>query len=107
MALANEELTTGGSAAVIGNEGRARVCARRAVGAFLQRVAPALSLDYGTHAMANLRGVMHDASLPDEIRSAAERLLGGARSIGSGQLYSTAPLADAMLIIRHFLKETA
>ncbi len=92
----------GAQAAAEGNQGRARVCARRAVGAFIQSI-PDLPVDYGTHAMANLRGISADEALPDEIRAAADRLLGGARSVLNGGIFSTDPLGDAVRIIDHFV----
>jgi hypothetical protein len=101
--LAQAEFRMGEEAVATGNVGRVRVCGRRAVGAFIQAIA---ALDYGTHAMANLRGIQEDATLPDEIRTAATRLLGGARTIVNNGVYSTNPLDDARLIIRHFLSKT-
>jgi hypothetical protein len=105
IALASREFHMGEDAVAAGNAGRVRVCARRAVGTFIQEIAAIASLDYGTHAMANLRGIQEDELLPDEIRAAASRLLGGARSIACDNPYSTDPLADARLIIRHFLSK--
>lgn len=102
-ALANQEFAMGFAAADAGNEGRARVCGRRAVGAFVQTIAPTTGTDYGSHAMANLRELTGDARLPQEIRNAAERLLGGARSISSDRPYSTDPLQDALAIINYFI----
>lgn len=105
MQAARAELQAGGLAADQGNQGRARVCGRRAVGAFVQMVAPLLGLDYGTHAMANLRGISMDADLPSDIRAAAERLLGGARSMGFGLPYAAHPLSDAAVIIACFTRK--
>lgn len=107
IALATVEFEMGHRAVDVGNMGRARVCGRRAVGVFLQKIAPMLETDYGSHAMANLRGIQEDNGLPDEIRSAAERLLGGIRSINAGKLYSDDPLADAALVIGYFVKRTS
>ncbi len=86
-----------------GNSGKVRVCGRRAVAAFLQTVAPLMSADFGSHAMANLRAVRDMESLPNEIREAAERLLGGTRSIVAGEQYSERPLHDAAVIIEYFV----
>ena len=102
LRLAEAELATGRAALADRNEGMARVCGRRAVGIFIQTIAPYLPISYGTHAMANLRGIAGDNSLPPEIRAAADRLLGGARSILSGTPYSTDPLGDAARIIGYF-----
>jgi len=100
--LARRELAMGEQAMAEGNQGRARVCGRRAVGALIGSL-PEPPAGYGTHAMANLRGISDDRSLPDEIRAAADRLLGGARSILNGGTFSTDPLGDAVLIIDHFV----
>ncbi len=82
-----------------GNDGRARVSSRMAVGIAAQMAAFRLGRDYGTDVMANLRGVRDDRSLADEIRAAAERLLGGPRDIASGSPFSTDPIGDAEMII--------
>jgi hypothetical protein len=105
LRLADAELATGRRALADGNEGMARVCGRRAVGTFIQAIAGHLPASYGTHAMANLRGIAADPSIPGEIRAAADRLLGGARSILSGSTYSTDPLGDAAGIINYFLEQ--
>src|SRR4051812_29391742 len=94
VCLANRELETGRSAAAEGNLGRVRVCARRAVGAFLQSIAPTLNADVGTNAMANLRWLQSSPGIRDEQRLAAERLAGGARTEKSGGIISADPLAD-------------
>jgi hypothetical protein len=107
IALANREMEFGHAAIRDANEGRARVCGRRAVGAFVQAIAPRLGTDFGSHAMANLRTIAGDISFPNEMRLAAERLLGGARSIIAGDAYSTDPLADALLIINYFLSRAS
>lgn len=107
LELAEIELTAARLAVTAGNEGRARVCARRAVGAFMQEIAPALSLDAGTNALANLRFLKENPALPVEIRDAAGRLLGGARSILADEPYSADPVADAESIIRYYIDGTS
>ena len=62
-----------------------------------------LGLDAGNNALANLRFVKDDPALPAEIRDAACRLLGGARSILLSEPYSIDPLADARAIIRFYV----
>jgi hypothetical protein len=106
LRLAGSELEAGRIAMDEGNDGRARVCARRAVGAFLQEAGRATGVDYGAHALANLRSIADHPSppTPDAVRDAARRLLGGARSILAGEVYSSAPIADAIMIIRHVLE---
>lgn len=96
---AETELQDAMIAMQIGNMGRARVSARRAVGAFIQGIASLLNDDPGTHAMANLRWVESHSGLPNEIRAAAARLLGGARMIAEGGVVSDDPVKDARSII--------
>lgn len=107
VAAARLELEAARRAALDGNDGKARVCSRRAVAAFMQGVAEHLPFDAGTHAPANLRAVMNHMALPQPIRDAAERLNGGARSILAGEAYSADPVADALLVIHHFLEAGA
>lgn len=99
---AGGELEIAKAAVINGNEGQARVCGRRAVGVFIQSIAGFLNHDYGKNVMANLRGIRDNTALPDEIRAAATRLNGGARSMMAGEIYSKDPLADAIIIINHF-----
>lgn len=106
LKLAESEFVSGEQALGITNEGRARVCGRRAVGIFIQTISSHLHVDYGSHAMANLRNIEADGSLPDEIRSAAARLLGGARSISASKAFSEDPLSDAARIINYFVAAT-
>jgi hypothetical protein len=103
LQLADAELAIAEQAVIVGNAGRARVCARRAVAAFIQEIAPSLGLDAGTNALANLRFLKDGTGFPDDVRNAAERLLGGARSILADEPYSTDPLADARTIIRYYV----
>lgn len=110
LRLAREELAMGSTAAAGGNEGRARVCGRRAVAVFILTLsATPLSGSippYGTHALSILRGISSDIALPDEIRDAAARLLGGVRSIARGEAFSADPGADAALVINYFTAAT-
>src|SRR5688500_15003981 len=92
--LANTELRMGKDAAAGGNLGRVRVCARRAVGAFMQAIAPSVADDVGNNAMANLKWLQSAASLPDQQREAALRLAGGSRTEMQGGVISHDPLAD-------------
>ena len=101
--LANVELSTAAEALDAGNHGKARVCARRAVGFFIQAIAPTLASDTGAHSMANLRWLHEDPALPEELRNAARRLLAGARDIAHGATHSIDPVADATFVINYFL----
>lgn len=103
LAAARAELDAGIAAEQESNDGRARVCGRRAVGAFLQAIAPSIGAEPGAHAMANLRWLAGNPDLPAAVRDAAERLLGGARSIAGGGIHSANPVGDAALIINFFV----
>lgn len=99
LEYAETELRDAVMAMQSGNMGRARVSARRGVGAFIQGIARLVEDDPGTHAMANLRWVELHSGLPDEIRAAAARLLGGARTIAEGGMVSDDPVKDARTVI--------
>lgn len=104
LALALAELATGRAAAAGGNDGRARVCARRAVGAFLQGIAGDLTFPPGTHAMANLQRLADEPSLPEAVRTAAALLLRGSRAAAAGQPAADDPIGEARTIIDWFLR---
>jgi|AFSR01.1.fsa_nt_gi HEPN domain-containing protein len=99
------ELETARAALREGNEGKARVCARRAVGWFVQALAQVSAYRYGSHIGENLRRISQDEQLPEEVRAAAARLQGGARAQLSGELYSLYPLRDAGIILRYFAQQ--
>ncbi len=75
---ADNELRKAAEAFETGNHGKARVCARRAVGYvaefYLQTHRELLPL-YGRSFMNNLRGIAADENVPDEVRSCAEKLI--------------------------------
>ncbi|MCS7176425.1 MAG: hypothetical protein NZ960_02190 [Candidatus Kapabacteria bacterium] len=99
------ELETSSKALQEGNEGKARVCARRAV-AWLVQALPQLGYpSYGTHVGQNLRELASDSRLPEHVRQAAARLQGGARAQLQGQLYSLHPLRDAAIILHYFAQQ--
>jgi len=83
-----------------GNEGRARVCARRAAG-------QALRLRYGAEGAPGnaydwVVWASHAAELPKAVRALAQRL--AARVLPGGRpAFDEDPLADAELILRHCL----
>ncbi len=99
------ELETGARAWQEGNEGKARVCARRAVAWLLQALPMAGLPSYGTHVGEHFRRLIADPGLPEPVRSAAERLRGGARAQLLGEPYSQRPLHDAGIILRHFARQ--
>jgi hypothetical protein len=100
-ALIEQELVAAEAARQNSNDGKARVCARRAVAiateAWLARFPPPR---WRGDVMAHLRQIQQDASFPLPIRQAAERL----STPVTRQLtapFTTNPVADARLIIAH------
>jgi uncharacterized protein (UPF0147 family) len=97
----DQELAAAETAWKNNNAGKARVCARRAVArahaAWLERHS---DRPWSGDAMAHLRRIQQDASLPLSIREAAERL-----STAVTQQHATPftidPVSDAKLIIAH------
>jgi hypothetical protein len=100
-ALIKQELVAAEAAWNEGNEGKARVCARRAVGLSTK--------DWLEHhpvrrwrgdAMEHLRQIQQDASFPLSIRQAAQRL---STTVNRQQTapFTTDPIGDAKLIIAH------
>ena len=101
--LIEQELSTGEAAWKMGNDGRARVCARRAVAladdAWLARHSiQARRMD----AMAHLRRIQEDESLPPSIRQAAERLTTSVTRRDAAP-FTTDPIADARTMIAHLM----
>ena len=99
--LIEQELAAAEVARQDNNDGKARVCARRAVAlateAWLaQRSIPRWRGD----AMAHLRQIQQDASFPLPIRQAAERLSTPVTRQHAVP-FTTDPIADARLIIAH------
>ena len=95
----DKELASAHDALHIGNEGKARVCARRAAG---QAIAWFLTANirqgWGTDAMNQLRHLRDDPSFPREVRDAATRLT---TKISEEFTYPfpTPPIEDAQIII--------
>ena len=92
------EINRGRDAEQLGNEGRVRTAARRAVGIAVtqyQRRYP--EKQYGSDVMRQLRGIAEDQSLPGDVRQAATRLQ--TRISEEFTSPSRAPLADALIII--------
>ncbi len=73
-----KELENAHEAFAIGNHGKARVCARRAIGYvtefYLEQHEELLPL-YGKSFMNNLRGIINDKNIPSEIRELAQKLI--------------------------------
>lgn len=97
------ELSRAREAEKDGNNGRARVCARRAVGKafamsnYPKHQAPALS----TTQILNILSA--DETLAEEIRAAAERLAASV-AVDHGESVSVYPLQDALTIISGILE---
>jgi len=104
--LIEQELAAAEAAWKDANEGKARVCARRAVAlateAWLARF-PVRR--WCGDAMDHLRQIQQDASLPLPIRQAAERLSTTVTRRHSAP-FTTDPIRDARLIIAHLSADT-
>ncbi len=107
MALIERELATAEAARQERNDGKARVCARRAVAHATEAWIARLSIP-GWHgdAMAYLRKIQEDASFPLPIRQAAERLSTPITRQHTAP-FATDPVADARLIIAHLSSITS
>lgn len=97
--LTDQELAAAEAAWKIGNDGKARVCARRAVAiAYEGWVAKQSDQSFRGDAMAHLRRIQQDHSLPVSVRDAAERLSTAVTQKDSAP-FSTDPIGDARIII--------
>ena len=97
------ELVGAAAAWKSGNDGKARVCARRAVAladeAWLaQQASPSWSGD----AMAHLRRIQQEVSFPSSVRQAAERLT---TTVTRKQMapFTTDPIGDANAVIEFLI----
>ncbi len=103
LQLVDKELATARQAAAAGNDGMVRVCARRAAGAAI-----AFWLQFNERpgwradAMSRIRQLEADPSFPPDVRQAATRLIAKVTPQFSPQ-YSTDPIDDSSIIIRHIL----
>ncbi|HEX7767982.1 MAG TPA: hypothetical protein VF443_14820 [Nitrospira sp.] len=97
------ELVGAAAAWKSGNDGKARVCARRAVAladeAWLARQASPL---WSGDAMAHLRRIQQDVSLPSSIRQAAERLTTTVTKKQTAP-FTTDPIGDANTVIEFLI----
>ena len=100
-ALIEQELAAAEAAQHDGNDGKARVCARRAVARATEAwIAQRPSPPWHGDAMAHLRHIQQDAFFPLPIRQAAERLSTAVtRQLATP--FTTDPVGDARLIIAH------
>ncbi len=106
MALPKEvelELDRARSAETEGNEGKARVCARRAVGrAFvLSSYSTEISASFNT--VQTLKGIAALEVAPPHVRDAARRLSTGVAE-SNGLSVSMRPIEDALIVISWLLR---
>jgi len=100
-ALIEQELAAAEAAQHDGNDGKARVCARRAVARATEAwIAQLPSSPWYGDAMAHLRHIQQDASFPLPIRQAAERLSTSVTRQHATP-FTSDPVGDARLIIAH------
>ena len=100
-ALIEQELAAAEVALRDDNDGKARVCARRAVARATEAWFARLPLPrWHGDAMEHLRQIQQDLSFPLPIRQAAERL-GTSVTRRHAVPFTTDPVADAKLIIAH------
>jgi len=100
-ALIEQELAAADVAQHDGNDGKARVCARRAVARATEVwIAQLPSPPWHGDAMAHLRYIQQDASFPLPIRQAAERLSAPVTRQHATP-FTSDPAGDARLIIAH------
>ena len=101
--LIEQELATSEQALKVGNEGKARVCARRAVGlADEVWLAKQSNRPFRGDALAHLRRIQQDLSLPLSIREAAVRLSTAVTQKDSAP-FATDPIGDARIIIAYLI----
>lgn len=103
--LIDKELARAREAHTAGNDGMARVCARRAAGVaisfWLQRYR---TNEWGVDAMNQLRSVANEKSIPEAIRYAAVRLTTRVTEQFTSS-FSTDPVADSRILVEHFLQD--
>lgn len=100
-ALIERELAAAEAAWKDANEGKARVCARRAVALATEAWLARLPVRrWGGDAMEHLRQIQQDASFPLSIRQAAERLSTPVTRQQTAP-FTADPIGDARLIIAH------
>ena len=94
----SKELSAAVEALDDGNEGKARVCARRAVGKAYAIAAVGHPASTNTNAPAVLATIMETRDYPPEVRAAARRLATSVASEEKNEI-SRHPVEDAGIII--------
>ena len=96
-----QELVAAQAAQKDGNDGKARVCARRAVACATKAWLACLPVPrWQGDAMAHLKQIQQDVSFPLSLRQAAERLSTSVTRRHTAS-FTTDPVADAKLLIAH------
>ncbi len=104
--LIDQELIAAQVAWKAGNEGKARVCARRAVALAAESWSARLAEPrWRGDAMDHLRRIQQHASFPLSIREAAERLSTAVTKRHAAP-FTSDPISDANLIIAHLAVDT-
>ena len=96
------EMATARAALTESNDGKARVCARRAVIIALQESINNSDGNQWNSRLA-LEHIARGNEFPDDVIFAAKRLQGGLRAQLEGKMYSQNPIEDAEIIIRYFV----
>ncbi len=98
LVLIEQELAAAKEALKIGNEGKARVCTRRAVALADEAwLAKQSDQPFRGDSLAHLRRIQQDLSLPLSVREAAERLSTTVTRKDSAP-FTTDPIGDARII---------
>ena len=100
----DQELARGDAAFSAGNAGKARVCARRAIGQAIDSfwTPTAHAAPWPADTLHKLHRIHEDESFSLEVREAAQRLTTKVTQQDT-MPFPTDPMADARLIIRHFM----
>ncbi len=105
-ALIDQELRAADVAWKAGNEGKARVCARRAVALAAESwLAHSAKPPGRGDVMDHLRRIQQDTALPLSVRQAAERL-STAVTKRQAAPFTVDPISDANIIIAHLATDT-
>ena len=105
-ALVEQELAAGETAMKEANDGKARVCARRAVALATEAWLARFSVPpWRGDAMEHVRQIQQDTAFPLPIRQAAERLSTKVTRRHSAP-FTTDPIGDARIIIEYLTAKT-
>ena len=100
-----KEFDTASEAKKVGNDGKVRVCARRAAGiAITIWLRTNSRAGWGTNAMSQLQCLALDPTMPPEVCEAAMRLTAKITSQFTSP-FSTHPIDDSKIIIKHLMEQ--